>query len=191
VTTPLLTRRQVLAVVAALIPEFAFAKARDKSRLRLILAPSNLGLRPEKNGDQSGTWRAPEVLVAAGLRGWLGADKVVALGRPTYDVREQAGTRIRNGHTIRRFSLELGETVSAAINQRLFPIVIGGDCSVLLGCLYGARVAHGRGLVHIDGHSDFFHPGNYDTQGALGAVAGMDLAFATGRGEALWRNGQC
>ena len=42
-----------------------------------------------------------------------------------------------------------------------------------------------RGLVHIDGHSDFFHPGNYDTNKALGAVAGMDLALATGRGEPL------
>jgi len=184
-TTPLFTRRQVLAFGAALVPEFAFAKALDKRQLSLILAPPNLGLRPEKNGDQPGTWRAPEVLIAAGLRGRLGADKVVALDRPTYDFHEQAGTRIRNGYAIRRFSLELGQTVSSAISQGLFPIVIGGDCSVLLGCLYGARMARGRGLVHIDGHSDFFHPGNYDTQGALGAVAGMDLAFATGRGEAL------
>lgn len=184
-TTPLLTRRQVLAVVAALIPEFAFAKALDKRRLSLVLAPSNLGLRPEMNGDEPGTWRAPEVLMAAGLRVRLGADKVVALNRPSYEVHEQPGTRIRNGLAIRRFSLELGQTVSTAIRQGLFPIVIGGDCSVLLGCLYGARTSGGRGLVHIDGHSDFFHPDNYDTRGALGAAAGMDLALATGRGESL------
>src|SRR6185503_4983027 len=43
--------------------------------------------------------------------------------------------------------------------------------------------AGGRGLVHVDGHSDFFHPGNYDTQARLGSAAGMDLALATGRGE--------
>lgn len=40
-------------------------------------------------------------------------------------------------------------------------------------------------LVHLDGHSDFRHPGNYDAATVLGAVAGMDLALATGRGEAL------
>jgi arginase len=47
------------------------------------------------------------------------------------------------------------------------------------------RGAGGRGLVHIDGHSDFFHPGNYDTAKRLGAAAGMDLALASGRGELL------
>jgi hypothetical protein len=49
VRTPLPTRRQVLALIAALIPEFAFAKTRDKNRLSLILPPSNLALRPEEN----------------------------------------------------------------------------------------------------------------------------------------------
>jgi arginase len=39
--------------------------------------------------------------------------------------------------------------------------------------------------VHVDGHSDFFHPGNYDTTKRLGSAAGMDLALATGRGETL------
>ena len=39
--------------------------------------------------------------------------------------------------------------------------------------------------MHIDGHSDFFHPGNYDTANRLGSAAGMDLALASGRGELL------
>jgi hypothetical protein len=29
-------------------------------------------------------------------------------------------------------------------------------------------------VVHVDGHSDFFHPGNYDSTARLGSVAGMD-----------------
>jgi arginase len=37
----------------------------------------------------------------------------------------------------------------------------------------------------VDGHSDFTHPGSYDTSKLLGAAAGMDLALASGRGEAL------
>jgi len=35
-------------------------------------------------------------------------------------------------------------------------------------------------LVHVDGHDDFYHPGNYDSARRLGAVAGMDLALASG-----------
>lgn len=64
-------------------------------------------------------------------------------------------------------------------------MVIGGDCSVLLGGLYGLRLAGGRGLVHIDGDNDFYHPGNYNVNSRLGSAAGMDLALASGRGEAL------
>ena len=66
-----------------------------------------------------------------------------------------------------------------------FALVVGGDCSILLGALAGARQSGPISLVHIDGHSDFRHPGNYDPEESLGAVAGMDLALATGRGEAL------
>ena len=109
----------------------------------------------------------------------------LSLGRPTYELEAQFGTGIRNGLSIRAFSLELGEKVRDVLHSGRFPLVIGGDCSILLGCLYGARLAGGRGLVHIDGHSDFFHPGNYNTASRLGSAAGMDLALASGRGELL------
>jgi len=121
----------------------------------------------------------------AGLQTHVGAEKVLQLSRPPYDVRPQAGTRVRNGTTLRHFSLDLAAAVHTALEAGAFPLVIGGDCSVLLGSLYGARLAGARGLIHIDGHSDFFHPGNYDTHGRLESAAGMDLALATGRGEPL------
>ena len=39
--------------------------------------------------------------------------------------------------------------------------------------------------MHVDGHSDFFHPGNYNTASRLGSAAGMELALASGRGALL------
>jgi arginase len=152
--------------------------------VRVVLAPTNLGLRPE-NGREPGTWQAPRVLMAAGLRDAVQAAEVICLERPLYEFEAQAGTRLRNGRTIRRFSLELGDTVRAALAARRFPVVIGGDCGILLGCLYGLRLAGGRGLVHVDGHSDFTQEKSYATPQTLGAVAGMDLALASGRGEPL------
>jgi arginase len=151
----------------------------------LILAPSNLGLRPTESGGQPGTWRAPQVLMDAGLARALDAEEIVPLERPTYEFEAQSGTRIRNGLSIRAFSLQLSENVRDVLKRHRFPVVIGGDCSILLGSLHGMRRVGGRGLVHIDGHSDFFHPGNYDTAKRLGAAAGMDLALASGRGERL------
>lgn len=151
--------------------------------ISVISATVSLGLRPGARGQEPGSWRAPEVLLNAGLAAKLSASQHIALARPAYDFSERSGTRIRNGDTLRAFMLELGEKVQGELVAGRFPVVLGGDCSVMLGCLYGARRAGGRGLVHVDGHSDFFHPGNYDTKARLGSAAGMDLALATGRGE--------
>ena len=64
--------------------------------------------------------------------------------------------------------------------------MLGGDCSVLLGSALamhrlGEAVGGRIGLVFVDGHSDFRHPGNASY---VGAAAGEDLALVTGRGQA-------
>lgn len=151
----------------------------------LIRAPSNLGLRPLRPGHVPGTWRAPQALSEAGLVEVLAPVRVVDLERPAYSTEPQPGTKLRNGPAIRRFNLELAEIVADALVQREFPLIIGGDCSILLGALAAARRSGPLALVHVDGHSDFRHPGNYNVNAALGSAAGMDLALATGRGEAL------
>ena len=178
-----MTRRH-FALGTACLAGAASASASVRE-ISLISAPISLGLRPGAKGQEPGTWRAPEVLLAAGLAASLGAKQRPAMRRPPYDFHERPGTRIRNGDTLRAFLLDLGEAVRHELAAGQFPVVLGGDCSVMLGCLFGARLAGGRGLVHVDGHSDFFHPGNYDTRARLGTAAGMDLALATGRGEAL------
>lgn len=153
--------------------------------MELILAPTNLGLRPLWPGHLPGTWRAPEVLMACGLAQKLKPSAVISLPVPRYSAQAEPGTRIRNGHAIREFCLRLAEDVAQSHSNGAFPLVIGGDCSILLGALAGARRAGPVSLIHIDGHSDFRHPGNADMQALPGAVAGMDLALVTGRGEAL------
>lgn len=153
--------------------------------MHLILAPCNLGLRPLRPGHIPGTWRAPEVLLAHGLAERLQPEAVIRLPRPDYSAAAQPGTRLRNGHSLQEYSLTLADEVARVQSQGAFPLVIGGDCSLLLGALAGSRHAGAVSLVHIDGHSDFRHPGNYDPHRSLGAVAGMDLALATGRGESL------
>jgi arginase len=168
------------------------ARAAQLPALAIIEAPTNLGLRPPAEGKEPGTWRAPQAFRSAGLHDRLAPSRVIFLPRPPYRFEAQPGTRIRNGPEIRSFSERLAIEVEAALAESAFPLVIGGDCSVLLGCLLAARRFGRCGLIHVDGHSDFFHPGNYDTAGRLGSVAGMDLALAVGRGEQLlteWGDG--
>jgi arginase len=151
----------------------------------LILAPSNLGLRPLRLGHEPGTWRAPEALIKAGLTKAIAPARIVELTRPIYRAEPQPGTRLLNGLTLRRFNLALADTVATTHARKKFPLVVGGDCSITLGALAGLRPFGPLSLVYLDGHSDFRHPGNYDPEKMLGAVAGMGLAMATGRGETL------
>jgi arginase len=150
----------------------------------LIRAPSNLGLRPLRQGHEPGTWQAPQALAEAGLETRLRPDRVVDLARPRYSTDPQPGTVLRNGPAIRRFNQQVADAVDAALRDRLFPVVVGGDCSILIGALAGARRHAELGLVHLDGHSDFRHPGNYEDF-PLHSAAGMDLALAIGLGDPL------
>jgi arginase len=61
------------------------------------------------------------------------------------------------------------------------PIVLGGDCSILLGTLLALRRRGRFGLLFLDGHADFYQP----EANPNGEAASMELAFATGRGPAL------
>ncbi|MBA8881307.1 arginase family protein [Phyllobacterium myrsinacearum] len=158
----------------------------DTSRkLCLIKAPINLGLRPLRPGHIPGTWRAPEALIQAGLVEVLQPHEIMELEPPTYVSEPQPNTRIRNGDAIRAFNLDLADKVETAVRNGFFPLVIGGDCTTLLGSLAGTRRLSELSLVHIDGHSDFRHPGNDEFAPGVGGAAGMDLALATGHGDTV------
>ncbi|NUK26134.1 arginase family protein [Streptomyces lunaelactis] len=140
--------------------------------LAIIEAPSVLGLRP------SGVEDLPGALLGAGLLGRLGA---VAAGRveaPAYDPGRDAGTGILNPGGIAEYSIRLADAVGGVLDRGLFPVVLGGDCSILLGNLL-ALARRGRyGLLFLDGHTDFYQPSAEPT----GEAASMELALATGRG---------
>jgi arginase len=67
--------------------------------------------------------------------------------------------------------------VARAIGHGDIPLVIGGECPLLLGCLAAARDAYGRvGLFFVDGHEDAWPP----HQSTTGEAADMELGFALG-----------
>jgi arginase len=57
-------------------------------------------------------------------------------------------------------------------------VVLGGDCSILLGNLLALKRRGRYGLLFLDGHADFYQPEAEPN----GEAASMDLALATGRG---------
>lgn len=150
----------------------------------VIEAPSNLGLRPPRRGQEPGTRRLPEALAAVGLFPRLGLQHRVRIEPPVYSPRVHPGSRVRNAPAIAHYSNELARGVGQVLDRGEFPLVLGGDCSVLVGNTLALRRRGRYGLVFIDGHTDFLTPETSESHGA----AGMDLALATGYGPDLLTN---
>jgi arginase len=141
----------------------------------IIDAPSDLGLR------RTGVSGLPDALRAAGLL--EGLPDVRSAGRlpvPPYVPLRDASTEVLNPDGIRTFSFSLAERVAFTLDLGRFPLVLGGDCSILLGAALALRRRGRFGLFFFDGHADFYTPSAEPN----GEVASMELALVTGRGPA-------
>jgi arginase len=101
--------------------------------------------------------RAAEALRDAGLEGAFGGREVwrTDFALPTADPGRAAGSGLMNEAALLALVDALREHVGATLAAGRFPIVYGGECSVLLGAVNGLRDHHGRaGLVFVDGHED-------------------------------------
>lgn len=67
-------------------------------------------------------------------------------------------------------------SVRRALGEGRFPLVIGGDCPVLLGCLAACSETYSTGLLFVDGHEDAYPAHESPT----GEAADMELGFALG-----------
>ena len=156
-------------------------------RIAVLDAPSNLGLRPPTATSVPGCAKAPGALRDHGLLTKLGARDAGCLTPPRYDPGDwRPGDGVAQAEQIAAYSRRLADRIGAILDAGEFPVILGGDCSILLGSglamhRLGEAVGGRIGLVFVDGHSDFRHPGNASY---VGAAAGEDLALVTGRGQA-------
>jgi arginase len=150
-------------------------------RFAIIDAPSILGLRP------TGVEYLPEAMKAAGLLKKLDAEyagKITTTTTLDYNSKRDEETLLLNPKAIRHYSKQLAKAVTNVLQRKRFPIVLGGDCSILIGNLLSLRRLGRYGLFFIDGHADFYQPEASPT----GEVADMDLAIVSGRGPAILTN---
>ena len=138
----------------------------------ILEAPSHLGLRSH------GVEGLPNALLAAGLAGRLSARHAGRLAIPAFEQRIDPDTRMLNPDALRDYASELADAVGAVLDRSEFPIVLGGDCSILLGNLLALKRRGRYGLLFIDGHADFYQPEAEPS----GEAASMELALVTGRG---------
>ena len=145
-----------------------------------------LGVPTNSAGKVDGVARAPLVLRDEGL--------VDALRRHT-EVRDYGDvtlpdpspTRDSRSHIIDPDGLDalvvrVRDAVAPILDRGHLPLIIGGDCPLLLGCLAASSGRDRVGLLFVDGHEDAYLP----MQSSTGEAADMELAFALGMADASW-----
>jgi arginase len=98
--------------------------------------------------------RAAAALRGAGLAHAFEGHQVVDTGDlelPAPSPERGRDTSLINEPALLALTDALSARVAAAVSAQRFPIVVGGDCSVLFGVIAGLSDA---GLVFVDGHED-------------------------------------
>ncbi|XRQ06708.1 arginase family protein [Actinomadura welshii] len=150
--------------------------------IAVLDAPSNLGLRPPREGHEPGVRRLARALRGHGILGRLGAEDGGRVDPPPYMFEADAETGYLNGREVADYAERLASRVGELLDTERFPVVLGGDCSILLGPMLALRRRGTFGLAHLDGHDDYSP--RLDPAAAAGRLtaAGTALGLATGHG---------
>lgn len=148
----------------------------DEDRLACRLMPrvALLDVPLDCSATSRGEERASAALREAGLLHRLDARDAGVVAARVRDTRRDPTTGVIAAEEIRSVSMLIARRVRELLDGGETPLVLGGDCTVLLGVFAG--LPDGTGLWFVDGHADFYDGETSPT----GEAADMDLAMLTG-----------
>ena len=138
---------------------------------RIVHVETNLGLRP------GGVERLGEALLGLGLAERVGAQVAGRIRAPAFDEHRDPVLGARNVQAVAALATEQADRVGEILDHGGFPIVLGGDDSVLFGNLLALRRRGTAGLMFLDAHTDY-----WDLPDGTGELSDSDLWIATGHG---------
>lgn len=115
--------------------------------IAIVGAPSSIGIRPYDEGGMRRLDLAPGVLRDRGIEKRLAAHDFGDVVPPPYRDFIRPPGRPRNENDVAAYSRALAQQVGAAADDGSFVVVLGGDCSIVLGGLLGALEASGFTLM--------------------------------------------
>ena len=140
-----------------------------------------IGVPTNSSGKIDGVARGPSALRRAGLIDVLSSYcdvhdyGDVLFSQPTPEKSADSG--IIADRSLVSMIYAVRTAANNVLAEQRFPLVIGGDCPILLGCLAAARDIHNRiAMLFVDGHEDAY--ATY--QSPTGEAADMELGFALG-----------
>jgi arginase len=139
--------------------------------VNIVPVPTDLGLRP--NGVREGA----AALLGLGLAHRLDAVLHPPLVVPAFDPTLDPQWGVPNLGLVADLAREQAARVEEILSRGGLPVVLGGDDSVIFGCLTALARSGQTGLLFLDGHTDFWDPPDGD-----GELSDSDLWIVTGHG---------
>ena len=150
----------------------------NSNNINIFEFPSNLGLKKKEFDIEPGVKLLPSWLRKNKFHELINPKQIFIADPPDYsmDLDEESG--VRNAEKIISYAIKQAELLSQQIRQDSFQIIIGGDCSILIGNALALRQKGEYGLFFLDGHTDYVLPEISQSKQA----AAMELAIVTGYG---------
>jgi len=154
-------------------------EAASKPRIGVLGIPYNVGWKGE------GIDEEPKALRASGL-----IEHLASLQLDVTDIgdvqcrlpsKDQSNPNLLNSAQVIAVCKDIPSRVVECVRSGVFPLILGGEDSVLMGILEGLQQAFPNrriGLIYLDAHGDFNTPETTPS----GLIGGMNVAVVTGRG---------
>lgn len=148
------------------------------NKVHILECPSNLGLKEPQIGKQPGVKKLPDWLRFHNFHKSINPEKTLKLEPPQYNNVKDVETGILNADAIAEYSIKQAEIIKRLLAENNLPLLLGGDCSIMIGSAIALKQTGNHALFYLDGHTDFMNISLSETGGAGGMVA----SIVTGNG---------
>lgn len=148
--------------------------------ITVLDAPCNLGLRPPAPGVVPGCYKLAGAVRDQRFLSRIGGVDAGCVVPPRYDISGWPADAIFHGAAMAEYTRRLADRVGGHVARGEFLVLLGGDCSILLGSTLALCRLGRYGLAYFDGSADFLRVAQ---PGWRGAAAAQTLALVTGRGQ--------
>jgi len=149
-----------------------------KKEINIFEFPFNLGLTKKEHETEPGVRKLPDWLRKHNFHAKLHPKNILRLNGPDYAMDFDEETQVKNPDRIIEYAQKQSDLILKNYDKNTLNVIIGGDCSILIGTAIALKKLGNFGLFYLDGHTDYIPP----ELSSSGGVAGMDLAIVSGMG---------
>lgn len=102
-------------------------------KIKILEFPSNLGLKKKLHEIEPGVRHLPEWLNTHGLHSRIKPTAVLRIDSPKYSMDLDVESGVRNADKIVEYAKAQSKIFYDSIGENSFQIILGGDCSILIG----------------------------------------------------------